>query len=170
MACCTRVSQVRQLDAAAKEVARFCGWANRARKSPTCAQSAAASGDSLASMSLNQIAGVLPAVVFPLATLVQLGRILRDRSAVGVSLTTWILFGFANLGMYVYAERYTEWQAILGTLFTAAVDFAIVALVLCRYGRSGAGSKPASAFPRSETVSPATARSVRQVTAVSINS
>jgi uncharacterized protein with PQ loop repeat len=87
-------------------------------------------------MSLNQIAGVLPAVVFPFATLVQLWRILRDRSAVGVSLTTWLLFGFANLGMYVYAERYTEWQAILGMLFTAVVDFGIVALVLCGYGKA----------------------------------
>lgn len=87
------------------------------------------------SMNLNQIAGVLPAVVFPFATLVQLWRILRDRSAVGISVTTWLLFGFANLGMYVYAERYTEWQAILGMLFTAVVDFAIVALVLCGYGR-----------------------------------
>lgn len=91
-------------------------------------------------MSLNQIAGVLPAVIFPLATLVQLWRILRDRSAVGVSLTTWLLFGFANLGMYVYTERYTEWQAILGMLFTAVVDFGIVALVLCGYGRTQVGS------------------------------
>ena len=76
--------------------------------------------------------------MFPFATLVQLWRILRDRSAVGVSVTTWLLFGFANLGMYVYAERYTEWQAILGTLFTAVVDFAIVVLVLCGYGSSKA--------------------------------
>ncbi len=95
-------------------------------------------------MTLNQLAGILPAVVFPLATLVQLGRILRDRSAVGVSVTTWLLFGFANLGMYVYAERYTEWQAILGMLFTAAVDFAIVALVVCGYGRTRESSPVAA--------------------------
>lgn len=89
-------------------------------------------------MTLNQVAGVLPAIVFPVATAVQLLRIIRHRSAVGVSVATWLLFGFANLGMYVYAERYAEWQAILGMLLTAVVDFAIVGLVVFGYGRQPA--------------------------------
>jgi len=84
-------------------------------------------------MSLTQLAGLLPAVVFPAATLVQLARMVRIRSAAGVSVTTWLLFGFANLGIYVYAERYAEWQAILGMLLTAVLDFVIVALALLRY-------------------------------------
>ncbi len=87
-------------------------------------------------MSVTQIAGILPAVVFPAATFVQLARIVQLRSAAGVSVTTWLLFGFANLGIYVYAERYTEWQAILGMLGTAVLDFVIVALALLRYRKS----------------------------------
>ncbi len=81
-------------------------------------------------MTINQIAGILPAIVFPAATILQLARMVRSRSAASVSVPTWLLFGFANLAIYVYAERYTEWQAILGMLFTAVVDFAIVALAL----------------------------------------
>ena len=87
----------------------------------------------LSLMSIAQIAGILPAVVFPAATLVQLVRMVRARSAAGVSVATWLLFGFANLAIYVYAERYTEWQAIVGMLFTAVLDFVIVGLALVRY-------------------------------------
>lgn len=95
-------------------------------------------------MTITQIAGILPAVVFPTATLVQLARMIRARSAAGVSVATWLLFGFANLAIYVYAERYTEWQAITGMLFTAVLDFAIAALALYRYPRSAAvaGGQP----------------------------
>ena len=81
-------------------------------------------------MSFAQLAGILPAIVFPAATLVQLVRLVRARSAEGVSVATWLLFGFANLAIYIYAERYTEWQAILGMLFTAIIDFIIVAFAL----------------------------------------
>lgn len=81
-------------------------------------------------MSFSSIAGILPAIVFPVATLAQLVRIVRSRSAAGVSVTTWLLFGFANIGVYFYAERYTEWQAIVGMLVTAVLDFVIVGLAL----------------------------------------
>ena len=84
-------------------------------------------------MTFSQLAGLLPAVVFPAATIVQLARMVRAHSAAGVSVATWLLFGFANLGIYFYAERYTEWQAIVGMLFTAILDFVIVALALLRY-------------------------------------
>ena len=83
-------------------------------------------------MNPSQIAGIVPALIFPAATLVQLVRILRSHAAAGVSIATWLLFGFANLGIYIYVERYTEWQAILGMLVTAVLDFVIVALVLLR--------------------------------------
>ena len=55
-------------------------------------------------------------------------------------MATWLLFGFANIGIYIYAERYTEWQAILGMLLTAVLDFVIVGLVLFAY-------RPAAAEP-----------------------
>lgn len=92
-------------------------------------------------MSLNQLAGILPAIVFPAATLGQLARMWRQRSAAGVSVPTWALFGVANLAIYFYAERYTEWQAIVGMLLTAVLDFAIVALALA--WRQAAGGVPA---------------------------
>jgi len=84
----------------------------------------------LQTMSITQMAGILPAVIFPAATLLQLARIIQNRSTTGVSVMTWLLFGFANLGIYVYAERYTEWQAIIGMLLTAIIDFVIVAIAL----------------------------------------
>ncbi len=80
-------------------------------------------------MQLPQLAGIIPAVVFPVATLVQLVPMVRRRSAAGVSSLTWLLFGFANLGVYFYAERYAEWQSIVGMLLTAVLDFIIVGLV-----------------------------------------
>jgi len=97
-------------------------------------------------MTFAQIAGILPAVVFPAATIVQLVRMMRARSAAGVSVATWLLFGFANLAIYIYAERYTEWQAIVGMLFTAVIDFVIVALALFRYGRPAAEKQETAAL------------------------
>lgn len=96
-------------------------------------------------MNANQIAGIVPALVFPAATLVQLVRIARARSVADVSVATWLLFGFANLAIYVYAERYGEWQAILGMLVTAVLDFAIVGLALAACGRKRQPRDAASA-------------------------
>lgn len=81
-------------------------------------------------MTLSQIAGILPAVVFPTATALQLAQIVRTRSTAGVSVATWTMFGFANIALYLYTERYTEWQSIVGLLLTAAIDFAIAALAV----------------------------------------
>lgn len=85
-------------------------------------------------MTISQIAGILPAIVFPAATAGQLIQIARTRSAAGVSASTWALFGFANIAMYFYAERFTEWQAVIGMLLTAVLDFAIAAMALMRFG------------------------------------
>ncbi len=81
-------------------------------------------------MSYAQIAGILPAIVFPAATLLQLVKIMRQRSAAGVNVWSWLLFGLANVAIYIYTQRYTEWQAIVGMLFTAVLDFVIVGYVL----------------------------------------
>jgi uncharacterized protein with PQ loop repeat len=97
-------------------------------------------------MTFTQLAGVIPALVFPTATLAQFLSILRARSAKGVNLTVWLLFGAANLAMYIYTERYTEWQAIVGMLLTAVLDFAIVVAVVilnaaARRQRAGSGTE-----------------------------
>ncbi|MEO6995952.1 MAG: hypothetical protein ABI273_20275 [Lacunisphaera sp.] len=84
-------------------------------------------------MNFHSLVGILPALIFPTATLLQIVRIVRDRSTLGVSKTTWLLFGLANVALYLYTERYAEWQAIASLLFTAVLDFAIVALALFAY-------------------------------------
>ena len=96
-------------------------------------------------MQFTQLAGILPAVVFPVATTLQLVRMLRRRSSAGVDALTWFLFGFANLALYFYAERYTEWQAIVGMLLTALIDFVIVGLAWVYHRRiaRSPGSVPA---------------------------
>jgi hypothetical protein len=84
-------------------------------------------------MNFTYLAGILPAIIFPAATLLQIVRIVRHRSTLGVSKTTWLLFGLANIALYVYTERYGEWQAIAGLLLTAVLDFVIVALAMFAY-------------------------------------
>ncbi len=91
-------------------------------------------------MNFNYLAGILPAIIFPAATLLQIVRIVRHRSTVGVGKTTWMLFGLANIALYVYTERYTEWQAIAGLLLTAVLDFVIVALAFLAYRPSAVTS------------------------------
>lgn len=79
---------------------------------------------------LVDLAGWVPAIIFPSATSVQLVKIIREKTAKGVSILSWMLFGFANIGLYVYAEKYASLQSLVGFLGTAALDFAIVAWTL----------------------------------------
>jgi len=77
-----------------------------------------------------QIAGWLPAIALPGATLAQLLKIAITRKTEGVSILTWLLFGFANLGIYVFTEKYFAIQSILAQLLTAVLNFVIVFLIL----------------------------------------
>ena len=79
-----------------------------------------------------EFAGWLPAIIIPLATLLQCIEVFRAESVEGVSWTTWVLFGVANVGFYIYTEKYTSLQAILGFLGTAVIDFVIVFYVLLK--------------------------------------
>ena len=81
------------------------------------------------------IFGWLPAIIIPLATVIQLSSILRDRSAEGVSWLTWILFGIANVGLYIYTEKYMDIQSIVGLLGSAILDFIIAGFAIAGYGR-----------------------------------
>jgi uncharacterized protein with PQ loop repeat len=78
--------------------------------------------------------GWLPAIIFPAGTLIQLITMVRTKNRQGVSCLTWTLFGIANIGLYVYTEKYLELQAIVGFLGTAILDFIIVGLALSRRG------------------------------------
>ncbi len=85
---------------------------------------------------LLELSGWLPAVIFPAATLIQLLAIFRNRTAAGVSALSWGLFGVANIGVYIYTEKYTALQSLFGFLGTALIDFVIVFMVLIGYGRA----------------------------------
>lgn len=87
---------------------------------------------------LIDLCGWLPAVIIPLATIIQLSAILRNRSTTGVSALTWFLFGVANVGLYVYTEKYSDIQSIVGLLGSALLDFVITGLAIAQYGSNQA--------------------------------
>jgi hypothetical protein len=74
--------------------------------------------------------GWLPAIIFPTATVIQLIAILRSNSVNGVSPLTWALFGVANISVYIYTEKYSAPQTIIGFLGTALFDFVIAAMAI----------------------------------------
>lgn len=76
------------------------------------------------------LAGYLPAIIFPVATLIQLLAILRSQSTHGVNWLTWTLFGVANISVYIYTEKYLALQTIIGFLGTAFLDFVIAAIAI----------------------------------------
>jgi uncharacterized protein with PQ loop repeat len=77
-----------------------------------------------------ELAGWVPAIIFPTATFLQLLKILREKTAEGVSILSWTLFGFANIGLYFYAEKYLALQSLVGFLGTAIIDFLIVGMTI----------------------------------------
>ncbi len=81
---------------------------------------------------LIEFSGWLPAIIIPAATLLQLYEVYSAATVEGVSWPTWLLFGLANVGFYIYTEKYTSLPAILGFLGTALIDFFIVALIVFR--------------------------------------
>ncbi len=85
--------------------------------------------------------GWVPAIVFPVATAIQLLAILRTKDSSGVSIPAWCLFAFANVCLFAYTEKYGEIESILGSLGTALLNLCIVAAAI-RY-RSDRRGKPA---------------------------
>lgn len=85
--------------------------------------------------SWREILGWVPAIVFPVASLVQLLVIIRARSAAGVSALTWALFALANICLFLYMEDRYHAQALATTLGTAALQVAVVVLALLWRGR-----------------------------------
>jgi polyferredoxin len=43
---------------------------------------------------------------------------------------TWLAFALGNISLYIYAEKYTELQSIIGQLATAALQIYVVYLIL----------------------------------------
>ena len=79
---------------------------------------------------VTNLAGWIPAIILPAATISQLLKIVQSQSAEGVSLITWFLFGVANIGLYIFTEKYFALQSLIGLLGTAIMDFVIVAMII----------------------------------------
>ena len=79
------------------------------------------------------LAGWMPAVILPTATLHQLVVLLRSGSAENVSATTWLLFLLANVGALFLGRPETRLAALqMGLAFglTALLDVAIVGAIV----------------------------------------
>lgn len=77
-----------------------------------------------------QVAGAIPAIIFPTASLIQLIALLKRRNADGVSALSWFCFGIANICLYIYTQKYDEWEAITAFLGTSTLNFAVCILTL----------------------------------------
>jgi len=74
------------------------------------------------------IMGWIPAIILPVASAFQLYKIIKYKSAKGVSALAWLLFAMANLAAYFFTEKYFVIQAILAFLLTAALNFAVAVM------------------------------------------
>jgi lipid-A-disaccharide synthase-like uncharacterized protein len=81
-------------------------------------------------MNFVELVGYIPAIIFPVATLMQLFHLLRTKQSAGVPALTWAAFALGNISLYIYAEKYWELQSILGQLATAALQIYVVMLIL----------------------------------------
>lgn len=82
---------------------------------------------------LRALAGWMPAVILPTATLDQLVTILRSGSVENVSAVTWLLFLLANAGALCLGRpesRVATLQMALAFGLTALLDVAIVAAIV----------------------------------------
>ena len=81
-------------------------------------------------MNFIEIFGYIPAIVYPAATIVQLLYLIKTKSSEGVSALTWGAFALGNVSLYIYTEKYTEIQSIVGLLVTAILQLLIIVFVL----------------------------------------
>ncbi len=71
-------------------------------------------------------AGYFPAVLFPLATIFQLVKIIDKHSIAGVSCAGWSLQILANIGAYFLIGRWLDFKNIGAFLGTGVIDVLIV--------------------------------------------
>jgi uncharacterized protein with PQ loop repeat len=81
-------------------------------------------------MSWLQLAGLIPAIIFPAASLSQLIVILRRKSAEGVSIATWLMVTVANISLFIYSEKYTDLLNIFALLGAATLNICVAAAAL----------------------------------------
>lgn len=92
-------------------------------------------------MTIPDVLGWVPAVIFPIATLSQLIPILRTKSVEGISVMAWLLFGTGNLSLYIFIGKYSDPRLVLALLTTSLLNFLIVAAVCFHRRRAFPGDK-----------------------------
>lgn len=75
------------------------------------------------------ISGWFPAIILPTAAALQLYQIIKYKKTEGVSSLAWLLFAIANIGIYIFAEKYFAIQSILAFLLTAILNILIVIMI-----------------------------------------
>ena len=80
-------------------------------------------------MSFIEIFGYIPAIVFPTATIIQLIHLIKSKTSEGVSPFTWGAFAIGNVSLYIYTEKYSQLQSIIGLLLTSILQIVIIVLV-----------------------------------------
>ena len=75
-------------------------------------------------------AGFLPALLFPIGTLLQLIKIIKNNSTRGVSMFLWVLMLFGNIGLYILSKKYLSWKSIVGFLGTGILNIMIIFYIL----------------------------------------
>ncbi|MCK5807943.1 hypothetical protein KAH37_03045 [bacterium] len=81
-------------------------------------------------MSIIDLIGFIPAVIFPAATLLQVIHLLKVKNSEGVSALSWAAFAIGNISVYIYMEKYSEIQAIATFIGTFVLQVYLVILVL----------------------------------------
>lgn len=81
-------------------------------------------------MNLIELIGYIPAIIFPTATILQLLHLLKTKSSEGVSAAAWGSFSLGNVALYIYTEKYSEFQSIIGLLVTSALQLVIIFLAI----------------------------------------
>jgi len=80
-------------------------------------------------LSFIDIFGYIPAIVFPTATIIQLLHLFKSKTSEGVSPITWGAFALGNVSLYIYTEKYSQLQSIVGLLVTSVLQLVIIIMV-----------------------------------------
>ena len=110
---------------------------------------AAAASDPGWLVTIEDTVGWVPAVVFPMATVLQLVSLIHRGRSDGVSATTWALFALANICLYVTVHEWLRPQVLISTLGTAVLQLVVVALVFKFRAMSKAAAKASAHSPGS---------------------
>lgn len=79
---------------------------------------------------LLELIGLVPAVFFPTASLVQLVAMLRRGNATGVSVMSWSMVGVSNVCLFAYTRQYDDPITIMALMGAAVLNFCVAGTAL----------------------------------------